>query len=220
MNDVILEFCKRTNPQYQDIRNRHYIPNKGTHGQQIHFLIHFEGEIVGIISGASSVYAVKARDNFFEIPSDKQVKQSLYLPAIVNNTVFRLEKHYKNLGTKVLSKFRKVIAYLWEEIYNIPVIGFETFVIETDYRKGSVYRADNWSYVGQTFGNTKTHKGLNTPSKRNQAERKMIYCKWVKNKPIKPTVPYKSSWKAETKEERGRAKQINKFKKECLGSKF
>ena len=69
-NDIKLEFCKRTDERYKKIRDRHYIPNNGTHGQQIHFLIHYKGKIVGIISGASSVYGVKSRDDLFNITKD------------------------------------------------------------------------------------------------------------------------------------------------------
>lgn len=43
--------CKRSCPAYQDIRNRHYIPNHGAIGQQLHYLIYLDNEIVGIISG-------------------------------------------------------------------------------------------------------------------------------------------------------------------------
>ena len=78
-----------------------------------------------------------------------------YLPAIINNVVFRLEYHEKNLATRVLSKFRKVISKLWEEIYEVPVIGFETFVVETETRKGALYKADNRVFIGYTKGSTK-----------------------------------------------------------------
>jgi Domain of unknown function (DUF4338) len=216
-NDITLEFVKRTDARYQEIRDRHYIPNRGTHGQQIHFVIHYKGMVVGIISGASSVYGVKARDEFFRIPKDKHIKQKRYLPAIINNTVFRLEYHEKNLATRVLAKWRKVVANLWEEMYDVPVIGFETFVIEEDYRKGTLYKADNWTYCGDTAGSTKAHKGMNTPSTRHKTDVKMIYCKWIKNKPITPTKEYVSSWKAETPEEKARAKKIVNFKKELVG---
>lgn len=219
--DIQLEFCKRTDTRYQEIRNRHYIPNNGTHGQQIHFLIHYKGNIVGIISGASSVYSVKNRDDFFDIPKDKEVKQKYYLPAIINNVVFRLEYHEKNLATKVLSKFRKVSADLWNQLYNIEVIGFETFVIEEEYRKGSLYKADNWTFVGYTKGNTKKHsKGLSKSHERISTDEKMIYCKWIKNKKIKPTKEYISSWRASTPEEKARKKRIENLKKELLGKKF
>lgn len=216
---IEFEYCKRTDERYQAFRDRHYIPNKGTHGQQIHFIIHYNGEIVGIISGASSVYAVGARDSFFNIPKDKNIKQNLYLPAIINNTVFRLEYHEKNLATRILSKWRKIVATLWEDLYNVPVIGFETFVIETDYRKGTLYKADNWTYVGETQGNTKAHTGLKNPSTRVETEKKLIYCKWTK-KPIIPTIPYQSSWRAETPEEKERAKRIKQLKAKLVGKMF
>lgn len=219
-NEIHLEFVKRTDKRYQDIRDRHYIPNRGTHGQQIHFVVHYKGTVVGIISGASSVYGVKARDNFFGIPKDKHLKQKLYLPAIINNTVFRLEHHEPNLATRVLSKFRKVIADLWEKLYSVPVIGFETFVIENDYRKGTLYKADNWFYVGNTAGSTKAHNGMINPSTRHETDIKMIYCKWIKGKPITPTVEYVSSWRAETKEEKERSKRIAKLKFELVGHIF
>lgn len=217
--DIQLEYCKRTDSRYQEIRDRHYIPNRGVHGQQIHFLIWYDKRIVGIISGASSVYAVAARDKFFNIPKDKHIKEKYYLPAIINNSVFRLEEHHKNLGTKTLAKWRRVITELWENIYGIPVIGFETFVIEEEWRKGAVYKADNWTYVGETVGNTKTHKGLLNKSQRLDTEKKLIFCRWRK-KPLVPTVQYVSSWRNATPEEIQRNKQIQSYKKQLLGKKF
>ena len=144
MNLVVVQ---RTDERYQDIRNRHYVDNHGTLGQQIHFLIVKDNQPIGIISGASSVYGVKARDDFFKIPNDQNIKQKFYLPAIINNTVFRLELHEKNLATQILSRWRKTISEMWKYVYGIPVIGFETFVVEEDYRKGTLYKADNWRNV-------------------------------------------------------------------------
>lgn len=218
-NDIQLEFCKRTDPRYQTIRNRHYVPNNGCHGQQIHFLIWYKGNIVGIVSGASSVYAVKSRDEFFNIPPDKEIKQKKYLPAIINNVVFRLECHEKNLATRVLSKFRRVAVDLWFQLYNVPVIGFETFVVEEDWRKGALYKADNWTFCGETVGSTKSHKGLTNKSERVKTNSKLVYCRWVK-KPVVPTTEYISSWRATTDEEKQRAKYIAKLKKELVGKKF
>jgi hypothetical protein len=204
-----LEFCKRTNPMYQEIRNRHYIPNNGTHGQQIHFLVHYLGKVVGVAE----------RDRFFQIPSDAHAKQKLYLPAIINNVVFRLEYHEPNLGTKVLSKWRKVVSELWETIYGVSVIGFETFIIETDTRKGSMYKADNWTFVGQTKGSTKKHNGLQNKGERLSTDVKLTYCRWSR-KPVVPTIEYVSSWRAQTEEEKTRAKRIEETKSKLVGVKL
>ena len=168
--------CKRTEPIYQDIRNRHYVPNRGTHGQQIHYLIQLEDDIVGIISGASCVWAVKARDEYFGLNKENK---PVALPSIINNTVFRLEKHEPNLATFVLSRWRKRIAIDWEERYKVKVHGFETFVVEEDHRKGALYLADNWLYLGETAGSTKTHKGLGNKAERITTSIKMIYAKKI-----------------------------------------
>ena len=72
-----------------------------------------------------------------------------------------------------------------------------------------------------TKGNTKSHaKGLKNKSIRKSTEEKMIYCKWIKNKPIVPTTEYKSSWKCETEIEKARKKRIDKLKKDLIGKLF
>ena len=218
MNNIVLEVCSRNDPRYVAFRNRHYIPNRKCHGQQIHFLIYHKESHVGIISGASSVYGVEARDKFFGIPKDKNIKQKRYLPAIINNVVFRLERNEKNLGTQVISKFRRVSADLWRRLYGVDVIGFETFVIENENRKGSMYKADNWTYLGYTKGSTKSHKGLLNKHERKATEVKMIFAIKTKNK--LPTVDYVSSWRATTSEEKQRAKSIAAYRKELIGQKF
>lgn len=134
--------------------------------------------------------------------------------------MFRLEIHDKNLATKVLSLWRKTVKELWEYIYDVDVIGFETFVIENDIRKGTLYKADNWTFVGETSGSTKVHNGLKNKSSRTIVEKKLIYCKWIKNKKIIPKKKYISSWKMETQEQRDRAKLICKKKNNILGMKF
>lgn len=184
-----LERCKRTHPEYQDIRNRHYVENRGTHGQQLHYLIKLNGETVGIISGASSVWAVKSRDEFFGLNKDNKRKG---LPSLINNTVFRIEVHHKNLASRVLAMWRKRIASDWEERYKVKVHGFETFVVETDFRKGACYKADNWVFVGITAGSTKTHKGLANKSERLMTTPKMVYCKKIPNTVL--STEYEATW--------------------------
>lgn len=181
--------CKRTHPDYQAIRDRHYVENRGTHGQQLHYLIKLDGEIVGIISGASSVYAVKCRDDFFGLTKENKVG----LNSIVNNVVFRLENHTPNLGTRVLSMWRKRVIVDWKAQYGVEVHGFETFIVEESYRKGAMYKADNWTYLGETFGNTKSHKGLTNKGERVATDKKLVYA--IKVPRTKLCTEYKSTWR-------------------------
>ena len=204
---ILLELVKRTDERYQQFRNRHYVLNKGCHGQQLHYLVFYENVLVGIISGASAVYGCAPRDKFFNLSKVKVEKQA-QLNQIISNVVFRLECRKPNLASQVLSMWRKRIKKDWEFLYQISVIGFETFVIPEDRgglndRRGTLYIADNWTKVGITSGNTKMHDkstgsaGLNNKHTRRSVEKKIILC--IRVKGVKLIKEYASSWKDKEK---------------------
>ena len=178
MYNARLVEVKRTNPIYQEMRSRHYVPNYGAVGQQIHYLIYVDRDVVGIISGGSAAYAVRSRDEYFGITKDNR---RVALNGIVDNTVFRLEKNLPNLGTQVLAVWRRQVAKDWESRYGVKVAGFETFIVEESYRKGAMYKADNWDFVGRTEGSTKFHRhGVEKHFERRETESKLVFCKRVK----------------------------------------
>lgn len=178
MYNVKLVKVNRSNLIYQEIRSRHYVPNSGAVGQQLHYLIFLDGKVCGIISGGSAAYAVAARDAFFGITKENR---TIALNGIVDNTVFRLEKNLPNLGTQILAMWRRRVAEDWENRYGVKVCGFETFIVEEPYRKGSMYKADNWTFVGETNGSTKLHQhGVEKKFQRIQVGKKLVFCKWVR----------------------------------------
>lgn len=183
--------CKSSCEDYQRIRDRHYVPNHGAVGQQLHYLIFLDGEIVGIISAGSAVYSVKCRDEFFGITSCNRV---VSLNGIIDNTVFRLEKNLPNLGTQILKAWRNRVCDDWKRKYGVDVAGFETFIIENDRRKGALYKADNWVFVGETAGSAKAHdKGIKNKQFRVETEKKLVFCKRIEGVAL-PTA-YFPTWR-------------------------
>lgn len=181
---LTLQQVSRENPEYKSIRNQHYVKNHGCIGKQIHYLIFSNdlGEVfgqkpLGIISGASAVWACKPRDDYFGITKENRVD---VIDKIINNTVFRLITRDKNLGSMVLSLFRKQVINDWQKKYNTEVIGFETFVFGEN-RTGTIYKADNWQYVGETQGSAKYKPhGAYNKGERLQTDKKLIFCKRLK----------------------------------------
>lgn len=183
--------CNRNCAEYKAIRDRHYIPNHGAVGQQMHYLICMKDDVIGIISGGASAYSVKCRDDYFGITKDNR---DVALNGIVDNTVFRLEMNLPNLGTQILRAWRKQVAIDWQKKYGVRVAGFETFIIENERRKGALYKADNWQFVGVTSGSSKFHSnGIENPQKRVQTVQKLVFCKRIDGVSL-PTV-YFSNWK-------------------------
>lgn len=206
---IDLALCQRTHPAYLKFRDRHYISNSGCHGQQLHYLVMINGHLHGILSGASAVYGVKSRDEFFGIAKEPEVRHA-QLSSIICNVVYRLEDAPRNAATQALALWRKQIAADWEALYRVKVAGFETFVIEgshddrqevcTDrHRTGALYRADNWSMLGITAGNTKVHAtasnsgGMGAAHTRKQVCRKLIFAKKVKK--VALATSYQATWR-------------------------
>jgi hypothetical protein len=115
-----------------------------------------------------------------------------------------LERKVPNLATQTLALWRVTIAKDWEARYKVKVAGFETFVVEETYRKGTLYKADNWTYLGQTSGQTKTLiGGPNKENNRGGIDRKMrwvdtpkklVFAKKVKG--VELSTSYQPTWRS------------------------
>lgn len=236
--DILFEFCKITHPRYKEFRDRHYVENRGASGMQAHFLVRYKGEILGIISAGSSVYAVAERDKFFGLPKDKECKKKA-LTHIVQNTVFRMEiperlkTEKPDLTPQVLGLWRKVISCVWLDLYGAEVKGFETFVIEKDSdedgpeRRGKAYIADNWQHKGYTKGSAKSHRGLHNKHTREETPIKKIFVRRNDDAPFEYKLwakgwlpPHQPSWQAKSLEEKARKKGREAKRKYLNGRLF
>lgn len=173
MTDFILTECSRADPEYKSIRDRHYVPNHGCIGRQLHYKILLDNNVIGIISGASAVWACAPRDEWFGITKENRVTE---INKIINNVVFRLELRQHNLASEILAEWRKRCKRDWIMKYGGFVRGFETFIFG-EQRDGRSYRADNWTYVGETKGSAKVkHHGAYGIGERSQTDIKHIFC--------------------------------------------
>lgn len=193
---VALVGVKKTDPLYKHFREKHYIPDQGIVGQSLQYLIFYDGNPVGIIGGSSAVYANEARDTFFGLSEEKELK-TVQLNSIINNNVFKLDYPAPNLATIVLKKWRRTISTDWQELYGVAVAGFETFVIEERLwsgktRNGACYRADNWTLTGISKGYGNSNMRGRTTASKSLKEKKLVYCKKIKGIPL--CKEYKTSW--------------------------
>ena len=160
----------------------HYSHPKGFVGRQIIYKIYDDTKFRGVIAGGSATLHLPNRNEFF---GDK-----FNIQYIINNNFFHLIDGHadKNLGTKVLSLWRKHVVIDWINRYGGEVIGFETLVELP--RSGSIYKADNWTLVGQTKGFTcrrvsGTETGVFSGGRRiwntnkDELKPKLVFCKLI-----------------------------------------
>ena len=148
-NPLELVICPKSNPVFSEIFLKHYPGSKGIVGRQCNYLIKQFGKIVGIIGGNSPPLNYKKFNQYF----GNKYSEDNWL----NNNVYCLIDHDKNLGTKVLKLFRNQIKKDYESKYFHKLIGLITFVEPP--RNGAVYRADNWDCLGETQGKSCRRRG-------------------------------------------------------------
>ena len=146
--DISLVRVPKSDPIFATLFLEHYPQSKGILGRQLNYLIMRGGEILGIIGANSPPLNYKKFRKYFNVDNDLN---------FLNNNVFRLIVHEKNLGTKVLKPFRKTIKKDYKEKYGDDLIGLVTFVEPP--RTGAVYKADNWDYLGMTQGKRCLRRG-------------------------------------------------------------
>lgn len=137
-----LERTQKGNKIFATLYLTHYPESKGIVGRQCNYFVKKDGKIIGIIGGNSPPLNYKKFNAFF----GEGYNENNWL----NNNVFRLIKTERNLGTKVLKMFRYRIKEDYEKQYNHKLIGLITFVEPP--RTGAMYKADNWTFLGETQG--------------------------------------------------------------------
>ena len=139
------------------IQTYHYLGYRRVVGRHLKYFIYLGNELVSLIGFADGVYHHHLRESFLGWGSrDLEEKRHL----VVNNFRFLILPwvRVRNLGSKVLGGVVNVLTEDWRRIYGYSPIAIETFVDAENF-KGTVYRAANWIYLGQTEG--KGRQGLN-----------------------------------------------------------
>ena len=130
---------------------QHYLGGVQAVGEQMHYAVSdAQGEWVAVLIFAAAALHLRPRDQWIGW-SDGQRRRRLALVA--NNVRFLLlpGRAVPNLGSVVLSRVLARLSDDWQARYAHPVLVVETFV-DPERFAGTVYRAANWTEVGQTKG--------------------------------------------------------------------
>lgn len=175
-NKLKLIKVPKGNKLFATIFLEHYPKSKGIVGRQCNYLIERAGKILGIIGANSPPLNYIKFNKFFNPNGIKKYTEFNWL----NNNVFRLLYQEKNLGTKVLKLFRQQLKKDYETQYKDKLIGLITFIEPP--RLGSLYKADNWIYLGITQGKECKRRGSHGKwinKEWLEGTKKYIYTKWL-----------------------------------------
>jgi hypothetical protein len=144
--------------RYQELMQQyHYLGALPKIGETLWYVATWREEWVALLSFSACALKCAARDGW--IGWDLRQRYSR-LKLVVNNSRFLIlpDGHVPNLGSRVLSLCQRRLGSDWEATFGHGVLLLETFVDPQRFR-GTVYRAANWVYVGNTRGFRRTRFG-------------------------------------------------------------
>ena len=165
---IILNECKQSSEfqLFRETINTHhsYVKYKDSPTRRLSFLVHemTSGNFIGCIGLTSGTLALRCREEYIGWNNETKMR---HLHQIANNSRFCLIKDnitVTNAASMTLKMLRTIGVAAWKRKYNDDLILLETFILpnrQNQYmgsynRNGACYRADNWTEIGMTEGNS------------------------------------------------------------------
>jgi hypothetical protein len=178
--------------RYQELMQKHhYLGSLPKISETLWYVALCSGQWVALLSFSASALKCAARDRWigwnFRLQYDR-------LKLIVNNSRFLIlpDWHLPNLGSRILSLCQRRLDRDWQKAFGHPVVLLETFVDPQRFQ-GTVYKAANWLYVGETKGFRRTRHGYTATAqspkmvfiKPLQADARALLCQVILQAPYR-----------------------------------
>ena len=139
------------------LQAHHYLGSLPKIGHTLWYVATWRGQWMALLSFCAPAWKCAARDRWIGWDFRHQYDR---LHLIANNARFLIlpGHHYPNLASRILSLCERHLAHDWPARFGHRLWLLETFVDPRHFR-GTIYRAANWHYVGDTRGFRRTRAG-------------------------------------------------------------
>ena len=139
------------------MRAHHYLGALRKIGETLWCVATYREEWVALVDFSAAAWKCGVRDRWIGWDSRHQYDR---LNLVANNSRFLILPGWRrpNLGSKTLSLCQKRLPEDWRTRFGHPLVLLETFVDPQRFH-GTVYRAANWAYLGDTRGYRRVRGG-------------------------------------------------------------
>jgi hypothetical protein len=141
----------------QLMQEHHYLGALPKISETVWYVATFADQWVALVSFSAAALKCSARDRWIGWDFRHQYGR---LKLVTNNSRFLIlpDCHFPNLASRILSLCQKRVPSDWLAVFGHPVVLLETFVDPQQFA-GTIYKAANWIYVGNTKGFHRTRQG-------------------------------------------------------------
>ena len=139
------------------MQEHHYLGSLPKIGETIWYVATLRGEWVALLSFSAAAWKCAARDRWIGWSFCHQYDR---LKLLANNSRFLIlpDWHIPNFASRILSLCQSRLRNDWQKSFGHPIVLLETFVNPQRFH-GTIYRASNWLYVGDTKGFRRSNNG-------------------------------------------------------------
>ena len=152
VNKVIVRpVFKREEKKYKALmQQHHYLGFVPKIGETMWYVATLDKEWVSLLGFSASALKCKARNEWIGWSYRYQFDR---LKLIVNNNRFLILPgwHIQNLASRIMSLCLKRLVDDWWRVFGHKIVLAETFVDPSKFL-GTVYKASNWFFIGETKG--------------------------------------------------------------------
>ena len=159
-------------PRFQQLmQQHHYLGALPKISETLWYVATWADQWVALLSFSAAALKCSARDRWIGWDFHHQYDR---LKLVTNNSRFLIlpDWHVPNLPSRILSLCQKRLPTDWQAIFGHRLLLLETFVDPQRFR-GTIYKAANWIYVGDTKGFYRTRKGYSATA----TSPKMVFVK-------------------------------------------
>jgi hypothetical protein len=145
-------------PRFQHLmQQHHYLGALPKISETLWYVATWADQWVALLSFSAAALKCSARDRWIGWDFRHSYGR---LKLLANNSRFLIlpDWHVPNLGSRILSLCQKRLPADWQASFGHRLLLLETFVDPQRFR-GTIYKAANWIYVGQTKGFFRTRQG-------------------------------------------------------------
>jgi len=153
------------------MQQHHYLGALPKISETLWYVAVFDDQWIAILSFSAPALKCSARDRWIGWDFRHQYDR---LKLLTNNSRFLIlpDWHFPNLASRILSLCQKRLPSDWQAIFGHPIVLLETFVDPQRFQ-GTIYKAANWIYVGNTKGFHRTRQGYSATAQSS----KMVFVK-------------------------------------------
>ena len=153
------------------MQEHHYLGALPKISETLWYVATFGDQWVALLSFSAAALKCSARDRWIGWNFRYQYDR---LKLVTNNSRFLIlpDCHFPNLASRILSLCQKRLPADWQAVFGHPLVLIETFVDPQRFQ-GTIYKAANWIYVGNTKGFRRTRHGYSATAQSP----KMVFVK-------------------------------------------